>query len=74
VETKSIFFKADRQKATIRDILVEQAMKEGFADYMKKLKQEANVQILDDKLKAVDVSAAEPSVTVPATGPKTSPK
>jgi parvulin-like peptidyl-prolyl isomerase len=75
VETKSIFLKADRQKATIRDILVEQGMTKGFADYMKKLKQDANVEILDEKLKAVDLSAAEAgAVAAPAAGPKTSPK
>jgi parvulin-like peptidyl-prolyl isomerase len=75
VETKSIFLKADRQKATIRDILVEQGMTKGFADYMKKLKQDANVEILDEKLKAVDLSAAEAgAVAAPPAGPKTSPK
>ena len=75
VETKSIFLKADRQKATIRDILVEQGMTKGFADYMKKLKQEASVEILDEKLKAVDLSAAEAgALAAPAAGPKTSPK
>ena len=75
VETKSIFLKADRQKATIRDILVEQEMTKQFADFMKKLKQGANVEILDEKLKAVDLSALEagaPAATAPA--PKTSPK
>jgi parvulin-like peptidyl-prolyl isomerase len=76
VETKSIYSKADRQKATIRDILVEQGMTKGFADYMKKLKQEANVEILDEKLKAVDLSAAEAgaAAAAAAAGPKTSPK
>lgn len=59
VETKSIYVKADRQKATIREILVEEGMKKGFADYVKKLKQDGNVEILDEKLKAVDLSAAE---------------
>jgi parvulin-like peptidyl-prolyl isomerase len=74
VETKSIYSKADRQKATIRDILVEQGMTKGFADYMKKLKQEANVEILDEKLKAVDLSAAEAGAAAAAAGPKTEPK
>jgi len=59
VETKSIYPKADRQKYTIRDILVEQGMAKQFADFMKKLRQEANVEILDEKLKAVDLSALE---------------
>jgi len=75
VETKSIFLKADRQKATIRDILVEQGMTKGFADYMKKLKQEASVEILDEKLKAVDLSAAEAgALAVLVAGLKASPK
>jgi parvulin-like peptidyl-prolyl isomerase len=59
VETKSIYLKADRQKYTIRDILVEQGMAKQFANFMKKLRQEANVEILDEKLKAVDLSALE---------------
>jgi parvulin-like peptidyl-prolyl isomerase len=58
-ETKSIYLKPDRQKATIRDILNEQGMQKQFPDFMKKLKQEANVEILDERLKAVDLSAAE---------------
>jgi parvulin-like peptidyl-prolyl isomerase len=76
LETKSIYLKADRQKATIRDILVEQGMQKGFADYMKKLKEEAKVEILDEKLKAVDLSAVEqPAATPPVSpAPKTSPK
>jgi peptidyl-prolyl cis-trans isomerase C len=76
VETKSIFQKADRQKATIREILVEQGMQKGFADYMKKLKEEAKVEILDEKLKAVDLSAAEPTAVTPPASPaaKASPK
>jgi len=75
VETKSIFLKADRQKATIREILVEQGMQKGFEDFVKKLKQEANVEILDEKLKAVDLSAADPAaVAAPVPAPKASPK
>lgn len=61
VETKSIYDKPDRQKATIREILVEQGLQKQFPEFMKKLKQDANVEILDEKLKAVDVSAAERS-------------
>jgi parvulin-like peptidyl-prolyl isomerase len=75
VETKSIYLKADRQKATIREILVEQGMQKGFEDFVKKLKQEANVEILDEKLKAVDLSAADPAaVAAPVPAPKASPK
>jgi peptidyl-prolyl cis-trans isomerase C len=75
VETKSIYVKADRQKATIREILVEQGMQKGFEDFMKKLKQDANVEILDEKLKAVDLSAVDSApVASPVPVPKASPK
>jgi parvulin-like peptidyl-prolyl isomerase len=75
VETKSIYLKADRQKATIREILVEQGMQKGFEDFMKKLKQDANVEILDEKLKAVDLSATDSApVASPTPLPKASPK
>jgi len=75
VDTKSIYLKADRQKATIREILVEQGMQKGFEDFMKKLKQDANVEILDEKLKAVDLSAVDSApVASPTPLPKASPK
>jgi parvulin-like peptidyl-prolyl isomerase len=59
IETKSIYQKPDRQKFTIHDILAEQGMAKQFPDFMKKLKEEAKVEILDEKLKAVDLSALE---------------
>jgi Parvulin-like peptidyl-prolyl isomerase len=76
VETKSIYQKADRQKYTIRDILTEQAMAKQFPDFMKKLKEEAKVEILDERLKAVDLSALEPTGAGAPTSPavKPSPK
>ena len=51
-------------------------MQKGFADYMKKLKEEAKVEILDEKLKAVDLSAVEPNAVTPPVSPtpKASPK
>lgn len=74
VATKSIYMKPDREKITVRDILTEQAMAKQFPDFMKKLKQEANVEILDAKLKAVDLSAAEgagaPGSSAPKVGEK----
>jgi len=63
LDTKSIYEKPDRQKATIREILVEQGMQKQFPDFMKKLKEEAKVEILDERLKAVDLSAAERGAT-----------
>jgi parvulin-like peptidyl-prolyl isomerase len=58
-DTKSIYLKPDREKATIREILNEQGMQKQFPDFVKKLKEEAKVEILDEKLKAVDMSAAQ---------------
>jgi parvulin-like peptidyl-prolyl isomerase len=75
IETKSIYPKPDRQRFTIRDILVEQGMAKQFPNFMKKLKEEAKVEILDEKLKAVDLSALEagavgaPGVGSPAAQP-----
>jgi parvulin-like peptidyl-prolyl isomerase len=58
-DTKSIYLKPDREKATIREILNEQGMQKQFPDFVKRLKADAKVEILDEKLKAVDMSAAE---------------
>ncbi len=68
--TKSIYLKPDREKMTVREIITEQAMAKQFPDFMKKLKQEANVEILDAKLKAVDLSAVEGSGTAGSSAPK----
>lgn len=73
VETKSVLSKQDGQKATIQDILNLQTMEKQFPDYIKKLKEEAKVEILDDKLKAVDLSAAEGAANASPT-PRPSPK
>lgn len=59
LETKSILVKPDGQKMTIREILNLQGMQKQFPSFIKKLKEEAKVEILDEKLKAVDLSALE---------------
>lgn len=66
IETKSIYLKPDKQKATVREILTEQGMQKEFTNFIKKLKQDANVEILDARLKAVDLSAAEGAGANPA--------
>jgi len=59
LETKSVLTKQDGQRATIQDILNLQGMQKQFPEFIKKLKADANVEILDERLKAVDLSAAE---------------
>ena len=52
-----------------------EASQDDFEDFMKKLKQDANVEILDEKLKAVDLSAVDSApVASPVPVPKASPK
>jgi parvulin-like peptidyl-prolyl isomerase len=65
LETKSVLAKQDGQKATIEDILKLQGMQKQFPDFIKKLKADANVEILDQRLKAVDLSAVEGSAGAP---------
>ena len=59
LETKSVVVKSDGQRMTIQDILNFQAMQKQFPDFIKKLKEDAKVEILDAKLKAIDLSALE---------------
>jgi parvulin-like peptidyl-prolyl isomerase len=63
LETKSVLTKQDGQRATIQDILNLQGMQKQFPEFIKKLKADANVEILDERLKAVDLSAAEGGAT-----------
>jgi parvulin-like peptidyl-prolyl isomerase len=57
-ETKTIYKKPDAaarkgddQYVTIKDILSDQMMREQLPDYIKKLKKDAGVQIMDERLK-----------------------
>ncbi len=49
----------------IKDGLSQQAMQKQFPDYMAKLKKDADVEVLDTKLKPVDTGAAAPAATSP---------
>jgi len=55
LDTKTIFHKPDGGVISIKDILTDQSMQKQFPDYMRSLRKEANVEILDDKLKMEDV-------------------
>lgn len=61
LDTKTIISKADGEKYTIRDALNDEAMKKQLPDYMKKLKKEAGIEILDPKLKLDDTVTAAAS-------------
>jgi parvulin-like peptidyl-prolyl isomerase len=60
LDTKTIAPKADGEKYTIRDLLRDEALKKQLPDYMKRLKKEAGIEILDPKLK-LDESATASS-------------
>ena len=47
--------------ANIKDGLTQQAMQKQFPDYIAKLKKDAGVEILDEKLKAQELPDAQPS-------------
>ena len=57
LDTKTIFPKQDGSKYTIRDGLNDEVMRKQLPDFVKKLKQEAQVEILDPKLRVDDSSA-----------------
>jgi len=53
----------------LRDFLSLQAMQKQIPDYMKKLKEEANVEILDEKLKLKEPDAPAAAAGLPAGHP-----
>jgi len=55
LDTKTVLMKSDGQYATIRDMLAETALQKQIPEFLEKLKKDAGVQILDDKLKAVEI-------------------
>jgi peptidyl-prolyl cis-trans isomerase C len=63
LDTKTIYSKGDGTKFAIRDVLKEEALRKQLPDFIKTLRQEAKVEILDPKLKLEETpstaSAAE---------------
>lgn len=56
----------DKAAADIKEGLTQQSLQKQFPDYLAKLKAEAGVEILDEKLKAQELpGAAGPSVAPP---------
>jgi peptidyl-prolyl cis-trans isomerase C len=51
----------DKVKDGIHDHLLQLALQKQLPDYIKKLVKEADIKILDDKLKGVDLMATEPA-------------
>jgi parvulin-like peptidyl-prolyl isomerase len=64
-DTKTTFRKADGQYATIRDVLTDEAMRTKIPDFLKQLKKDADVQILDERLKPTE----EPDLGLPPMKP-----
>ena len=60
LDTKTIASKSDGEKFTIREVLKDEELKKRLPDYMKKIKKEAGIEILDPKLK-LDESATASS-------------
>jgi parvulin-like peptidyl-prolyl isomerase len=72
LETKTIYPKPDGQKITIKEVLNDQSMQKAFPDYMRKIRKEAGVEILDDKLKMDELpptSNSNPNPGVPPANP-----
>jgi len=58
LETKTIFPKVDGSKYTIRDGLNDEIMRKELPEFVKKLRQEAQVEILDPKLRPDETTSA----------------
>jgi peptidyl-prolyl cis-trans isomerase C len=55
LDTKTTIPKADGTNATVKEVLSAEALNKQIPDYLKKLRKAAGVEILDDKLKVVEV-------------------
>jgi parvulin-like peptidyl-prolyl isomerase len=58
LDTKTIAVKTDGEKFTIGEILRDEALKKQLPDYMKKLRKDAAIEILDPKLKLDEAATA----------------
>jgi parvulin-like peptidyl-prolyl isomerase len=62
LETRTIYRKPDGGIIAIKDVLADQSMQKQFPDYMRNLRKEANVEILDKKLKMKESPTTSNSV------------
>jgi parvulin-like peptidyl-prolyl isomerase len=62
LETKTIYRNNEGQNITIRDIMTDEALQKQFQSYYAKLKQDAGIEILDERLKPKDTPALPPPV------------
>lgn len=58
LDTKTVYRNNDGQNVTIRDVLTDEALQKQFQPYYAKLKQDAGVEILDEKLKIKEAAPA----------------
>jgi peptidyl-prolyl cis-trans isomerase C len=63
----------DKVKDGIKDFQTQQAMQKLLPDYTKKLEKDADIQILDEKLKGVNLALDAPEKEAPAMPPSASP-
>ena len=55
LDTKTTIPKADGTNATVKEVLSAESLNKQIPDYLKKLRKDAGVEILDDKLKLVEM-------------------
>jgi peptidyl-prolyl cis-trans isomerase C len=61
LETKTVVPKGDGTYFTLNDALSQVSMQKQYPEFVAKLKQEAKVEILDEKLKMPETPSAEPT-------------
>jgi|ERR1041385_2023612 peptidyl-prolyl cis-trans isomerase C len=69
LDTKTVYAKPDGTKATVKDLLSDTAMQKQFPDYMRNLRKEANVEVLDEKLKMEELPPTSNTPGTPGTKP-----
>jgi peptidyl-prolyl cis-trans isomerase C len=67
LDTKTVYNKPDGTKATVKDILSDTAMQKQFPDFMRNLRKEAGVEVLDEKLKMEELP---PTSNSPGAAPR----
>ena len=69
IDTKTVYAKPDGTKATVKDVLSDTAMQKQFPDFMRNLRKEAGVEILDEKLKMEELPPTSNPLPSPSSAP-----
>ncbi len=67
LETKTVIVKNDGQRATLKEVFTDQAIRKQGADFMKQLRNEADVKILDESLKPTEGATSAGTAGTPST-------